>query len=120
MTTNQLQKRFILRKRFEFQQVTRNGQRLVGQLICIDWRFSRLPYRRLGITASKRFGKAHDRNRFKRWVREAFRLSQNELPEGIDINVIPRPYARKADFFAIQSELILSCKKIPINELTCR
>ena len=46
---------------------------------------------RLGISASKRrIRKAADRNEFKRFVREAFRLSKAELPEGVDLIVVPK------------------------------
>ena len=46
---------------------------------------------RLGISASKRrIRKACDRNEFKRFVREAFRLSKPELPIGVDLIVVPR------------------------------
>ena len=46
---------------------------------------------RLGISASKRrIRKACDRNEFKRFVREAFRLSKAELPLGVDLVVVPR------------------------------
>lgn len=46
---------------------------------------------RLGISvAKKRFRKANARNRLKRLIREAFRLSKDALPTGVDLVVIPR------------------------------
>src|SRR5262249_53758665 len=46
---------------------------------------------RLGISVSrKKVKSAYSRNRLKRLVREAFRLSKAELPRGVDLVVIPR------------------------------
>jgi ribonuclease P protein component len=49
-----------------------------------------LPYLRLGLSVSRKFGPAHLRNRFKRLCREAFRLSRVNLPAGLDLIIIPR------------------------------
>ena len=50
-----------------------------------------LAHTRLGISvARKKVRAASSRNRLKRLVREAFRLSKFELPVGIDLVVIPR------------------------------
>jgi ribonuclease P protein component len=49
-----------------------------------------LPYPRLGLSVSRKFGNAVMRNRWKRLLREAFRLCREELPRGIDLVVIPR------------------------------
>lgn len=40
---------------------------------------------------------AHDRNRFKRLVREAFRLNKANLPAGVDLVVVPRAVAPTFD-----------------------
>src|SRR5947209_16475181 len=50
-----------------------------------------LDHPRLGISVSrKRVRRAHDRNRVKRLLREAFRLGKAELPAGVDLVVVPR------------------------------
>lgn len=50
-----------------------------------------LPHARLGLSVSRRRVRlATDRNRIKRLIREAFRLSKAQIPPGIDLIVIPR------------------------------
>lgn len=50
-----------------------------------------LDHARLGIAVPrKRVRAASARNRLKRVIREAFRLSKAELPAGIDLIVLPR------------------------------
>jgi ribonuclease P protein component len=50
-----------------------------------------LTHPRLGCSVSKKVGNAVVRNRFKRLFREAFRLTQHDLPRGVDLVLIPRP-----------------------------
>jgi ribonuclease P protein component len=49
-----------------------------------------LAHPRLGLSVSRKVGKAVVRNRWKRLLREAFRLSLAHLPAGCDLVVIPR------------------------------
>jgi ribonuclease P protein component len=49
-----------------------------------------LGYPRLGLVVSRKVGGAVVRNRWKRCLREAFRLAQHELPPGLDLVILPR------------------------------
>jgi ribonuclease P protein component len=54
---------------------------------------SRVKKTRLGITATKKVGKAVERNRIKRHIREFFRLNRNSISGFWDINIIARKEA---------------------------
>ena len=49
-----------------------------------------LPHLRLGLSVSRKVGKATHRNRLRRLYREAFRLTRHEMPVGLDLILIPR------------------------------
>jgi ribonuclease P protein component len=97
-----LKKAHKLLNRRDFERAMRKGTRLVGERFCLDILPSRLPNARLGITVSTKYGNAPERNRLKRLVREAFRLSK--LPAA-DYHVIPRQRAKGANFLQIEQEL---------------
>ncbi len=49
-----------------------------------------LEYSRLGLSVSRKYGGAVQRNRLRRLYREAYRLSRHDLPKGLDLILIPR------------------------------
>ena len=59
---------------------------------------------RMGLSVSKKVGNAVERNRWKRRIREAFRLIHSELPQGLDIVVRPKKGAI-CEFEAIHRSL---------------
>jgi ribonuclease P protein component len=64
----------------DFQRVYRTGKRYEGHLLTVFVLPNSLTQHRLGITASRKaLGRAVDRNRAKRLLREAFRLTKPRL-----------------------------------------
>lgn len=75
-----LPKEARLLKRAEFLRVYEQGERIEGRFMTVFVLPAGRPVHRVGVTATKKaIGKAHDRNRAKRLLREAFRLSRAEL-----------------------------------------
>jgi len=60
---------------------------------------------RLGLTVPKAVGKAVDRNRIKRRLREAFRMHRDEIDTKWDIVLNPRRPVLKAKFGEIERAL---------------
>jgi ribonuclease P protein component len=79
-----------LRKNADFQQVYDRRRSVSDRNIIVYGRENGLPYLRLGLSVSRKNGKAHERNRLRRLYREAFRLTRHEMPTGLDLVIIPR------------------------------
>ena len=75
-----LPKEARLLKRADFLWVYEHGKRFEGRFMTVFILPASGETHRVGITATKKaIGKAHDRNRAKRLLRESFRLSRAEL-----------------------------------------
>lgn len=83
---------------------------LQNEFFTVIFAKNNLGYSRLGIIVKKKFGKAHDRNKVKRWIREIFRHHKVNFKEGYDVLVIPRKTLsvefHNVDFHRIKDSLI--------------
>ena len=79
-----------LLKPAEFERVFRQRHSAADAWIIVYASESPSERPRLGLTVSRKCGKAIVRNRWKRTLREAFRLVQHELPPHMDLVVLPK------------------------------
>ena len=61
---------------------------------------------RVGLTAGKVLGKAHERNRIKRRMREALRRHLDLLPQGVDLILHPRRVVLTMEFAKLEAEIV--------------
>ncbi|MDR3792723.1 MAG: ribonuclease P protein component [Terracidiphilus sp.] len=61
---------------------------------------------RVGLTAGKVLGKAHERNRIKRRMREALRRHVDLLPAGCDLILHPRRSVLTIEFGKLEAEVV--------------
>jgi ribonuclease P protein component len=80
-----------------FQRLYRTSGFGNGYLVLYARR-NRVNANRVGITVSKKLGKAHIRNRVRRRLREVYRLNEELFQPGWDIVVVARSRAIGADF----------------------
>ena len=69
---------------------------------------------RVGITVSKKLGKAHIRNRTRRRIREVYRLNEEQFKAGWDIVVVARSRAVEAPFDKLTKSYLSLAKKAGI------
>ncbi len=61
---------------------------------------------RVGLTAGKVLGKAHERNRIKRRMREVLRRHVDALPQGFDLIFHPRRGVLNMEFAKLEAEIV--------------
>ena len=90
-----------LAKRREFVRVYESGQKVFSRYAVLFFAGNDLSHSRIGITATKKLGKANVRNRLKRWTRETYRRQREPLgldARSFDIVVNVKPNAASATF----------------------
>ena len=88
-----------------FGQVFRGGRGVSDSVLVV--KALRVPGEeiRAGVSVSKKLGKAHDRNRIKRRLREAIRSHLPLLRPGLHFVVVAKADARHADYAALHASL---------------
>ena len=104
-----------LAKRREFLRVYETGRKIFSRYAVLFFAANDLAHSRIGITTTKKIGKATVRNRFKRWTREVYRRERAPLDLDVlrlDIVVNVKPTAADAAFHDFRDDLARALRRI--------
>lgn len=101
-----------LKQNHLFRRLYQRGKSAAGRYVVVYCRKNGLPYNRLGLTVSTKVGHAVVRNRIRRRLREAYRLSEGQFFSGYDIVVVARTRAASATYQELSQGLIAASRKL--------
>ena len=110
-----LPKQRRLTKRRDFLRVYEAGRKLFSRYCVLFFAPNDLAYSRIGITATKKIGKANVRNRLKRWTRETYRHERGPLgldSSALDLVVNVKPNAVHVTFREYRDDLTRVLQKL--------
>jgi ribonuclease P protein component len=90
LTDNRFLPAHRIRSPGDFRRAYQRRCTASDNLLLVFGHLNGLEHPRLGLSVSRKVGNAVVRARWKRLLREAFRLTRATLPPGIDLIVIPR------------------------------
>lgn len=103
-----------LKKNYQFRMVYNKGTAIANRLLVmttLKGAKHQSEVNQLGVSVSKKVGKAVVRNRVKRLIKEAYRLAEADINPGYDIVIVARVAAGGASFWEIDKSLRHLLKK---------
>ncbi len=98
-----------LKRNNDFRRIYAKGRSFASVVLVTYVMKNRRKVTRIGITTSKKIGKAVLRNRSRRIIREAYRLIADEVRPGVDLVFVARgktPFVKSSDILcAMKKEL---------------
>ena len=99
-----------IRRRPDFERAYETGTKLRSKLLTVFLVPNDRQHARFGVAASRKVGKAVQRNRAKRITRELFR--RHKVADGVDIVLVPRRELLDAPFVRVEAEYLAALGRL--------
>lgn len=110
-----IKKKYRIKKNDEFQKVFQNGRSTANrQFVIYVLDKPEQPYFRVGLSVSKKLGKAVVRNRIKRYIRQVFLETGEQIVPGKDYVIIARRPVSDMGYAEVKKSLIHVFRKAGI------
>ena len=108
-----MRKKHRLRSNADFQRLRHEGRALRHPLLIVSWSANGLEHSRFGFVVGRRLGKAAERNRIKRRLREVVRvrMQAGAIASGWDVVLIARYPMRDASFHQVDEAIDLMLRR---------
>ena len=108
-----MKKTKMIKRRHDFKILFSKGKIVYGKNITLYFMKNKKTINGLGIAVSKKSGKAVDRNRIKRLIRENYKISEEKLSTGYNIlfSVNKKCQIDKINFYEVKKEMETELKK---------
>ena len=100
----------------QFARAYKSGSSCVRPTLVLYARQNGLKKNRLGITVSKKIGKAHIRNRAKRRLREVYRTNSHLLRQGFDFVLVARGRTAGAAYSQIVDDFLVATRSVGVQK----
>ncbi len=107
-------KRFRIKKRTEFKKIYEEGNKINGRFVIVHYLENELNHPRIGITVTRKVGRAVIRNRWKRLIREIFRKNKGHFPPK-DMVITVKRGMKLPTYRELEEDIIETVSKIAEN-----